>query len=88
MSQRQKFLQLLLNVQSVQNIDFQALCQLLQSLGLQQRIRGSHHLFGKTGIPEALNLQPGSGGAAKPYQVKQVRAFLLKYRTELELILD
>jgi len=85
MSQRQKFLPLLLSASGAQNVDFQALCKFLVSLGLQQRIRGSHHIFGLTGIPEVLNLQLGSGGAAKPYQVKQVRAFLLKYRAVLNL---
>ena len=85
MSQRQKFLQLLLSANSANNIDFQSLCQFLLSLGFKQRIRGSHHLFGFSGLPEVLNLQPSSGNAAKPYQVKQVRAYLLKYQAELNI---
>ncbi|MEA2237561.1 MAG: hypothetical protein QOC81_2285 [Thermoanaerobaculia bacterium] len=42
------------------------------------RIRGSHHIFSKEGLAEILNLQP-RGANAKPYQVKQVRAILMKY---------
>ena len=43
------------------------------------RTKGSHHIFTKEGIPEILNLQP-KGSAAKPYQVRQVRGVILKYR--------
>ena len=37
------------------------------------------HIFTKTGVEEILNLQP-KGRNAKPYQVKQVRAVIVKYR--------
>jgi hypothetical protein len=40
---------------------------------------GSHHIFTKEGVEEILNLQP-KGRQAKPYQVKQVRRVILKYR--------
>ena len=40
-------------------------------------MKGSHHLFRKTGVDERINLQR-DGGNAKPYQVKQVRALILK----------
>jgi predicted RNA binding protein YcfA (HicA-like mRNA interferase family) len=61
------------------NIPFDGLCHLLQRLGFTERIRGSHHIFTKEGIAEILNLQP-KGRQAKPYQVKQVRRVILKYR--------
>jgi hypothetical protein len=61
------------------NIPFEGLCQLLRRLGFDARIRGSHHIFTKEGIEEILNLQP-KGRHAKPYQVKQVRQVILKYR--------
>jgi hypothetical protein len=61
------------------NIPFDGLCQLLIRAGFELRVRGSHHIFSKEGLPEILNLQP-RGADAKPYQVKQVRAILLKYR--------
>jgi hypothetical protein len=39
--------------------------------------KGSHHLFRKSGVEEKLNLQR-AGSNAKPYQVKQVRAVIVK----------
>jgi len=48
-------------------------------LGFGERIRGSHHIFSRDGVEEILNLQP-KGSKAKPYQVKQVRHVILKYR--------
>ncbi len=53
--------------------------QLLKRLGFHERVRGSHHIFWKEGVQEILNLQP-KGNKAKPYQVKQVRHVILKYR--------
>jgi len=52
---------------------------LLRHLGFDERIRGSHHIFTKEGIGEILNLQP-KDGKAKPYQVKQVRGVILRYK--------
>jgi hypothetical protein len=62
------------------NIRFDDLRGLLLALGFSERIRGSHHIFGRAGIPEILNLQPRDGGAAKPYQVRQVRDAIVKYQ--------
>jgi len=61
------------------SIRFRDLRALLDGLGFHERIRGSHHIFSRTGVDEILNLQP-RGGNAKPYQVKQVRNLILKYR--------
>lgn len=62
-----------------QNIGFDDLVFLLESLGFEQRIKGSHHVFSKEGVEEIINIQP-TGGKAKPYQIKQVRGIVLKYR--------
>ncbi|MPZ12694.1 MAG: type II toxin-antitoxin system HicA family toxin, partial [Kiloniellaceae bacterium] len=43
------------------------------------RIRGDHHIFSKFGVEEIINLQP-QGSKAKPYQVKQARGVIVKYR--------
>jgi hypothetical protein len=51
----------------------------LKRLGFAERIRGDHYIFSKDGVEEILNLQP-KGAQAKPYQVKQVRAVIVKYR--------
>ncbi len=48
-------------------------------LGFEERIRGSHRIFKREDIDEILTLQP-RGSKAKPYQVKQVRNLILKYR--------
>lgn len=61
------------------NIPFNGLRQLLRRLDFEERIRGSHHIFTKDGVEEILNLQP-KGRNAKPYQVKQVRGVIVKYR--------
>jgi len=60
------------------NVRFEVLRGLLLSLGFSERSRGSHHVFTKNGVEEQINLQR-EGSKAKPYQVKQVRAVILKY---------
>jgi len=60
------------------NIAFNQLRHLLRHLGFDERIRGDHYIFAKEGVEEILNLQP-KGHQAKPCQVKQVRAVLVKY---------
>lgn len=60
-------------------IAFDELCQLLRRLGFEERTRGSHHVFRKQGVEEKINLQR-DGGKAKAYQVRQVRAVILKYQ--------
>jgi hypothetical protein len=61
------------------NIAFSDLIDLLQYLGFEMRIKGSHHIFRKGGVEERPNLQK-DGNKAKPYQVKQVRNVILKYK--------
>ena len=60
-------------------IRFDDLCSLLERLGFEKRVRGSHHLFRRAGVEEKINLQR-EGSHAKPYQVKQVRAVVLRYK--------
>jgi hypothetical protein len=76
---RDKTLDKILRGAADANISFAELCELLYRLGFDERIRGSHHIFTKEGIEEILNLQ-AKGAKAKPYQVKQVRTVILKYR--------
>ncbi|MCC6139974.1 MAG: type II toxin-antitoxin system HicA family toxin [Nitrospira sp.] len=79
MTQADKLLGRILRGTSDANISFDELCHLLKHLGFEERIRGSHHIFTKSGIEEILNLQP-KGAQAKPYQVKQVRHVILRYK--------
>ncbi|MBX3055151.1 MAG: type II toxin-antitoxin system HicA family toxin [Anaerolineae bacterium] len=79
MSKEEKVLLKVLRGTSDANVAFSDLCLLLRHLNFDERIKGSHHIFTRTGIPEILNLQP-KGGKAKAYQVKQVRDVILRYR--------
>lgn len=69
--------------QSDANIPFADLCSLLVRLGFEESIRGSHHIFRRSGVEERVNLQR-EGRHAKPYQVRQVRRVILRYRLRLE----
>lgn len=80
-----KLLIKILSGMSDANISFSGLCQVLKRMGFKERIKASHHIFIKKGVEEILNLQP-KGHQAKPYQVKQIREVILKYRIgEVEL---
>ena len=79
MGKHEKLLSQILKGTSDANISFEGLCNLLQNIGFEMRIRGSHHIFIKNNVEEILNLQP-KGAKAKPYQVKQVRSIIVKYR--------
>lgn len=78
MSRLDKLYRHILLRRSDANVPFDGLCALLKRLGFDERIRGDHHIFTKTEIPEILNLQPREG-LAKAYQVKQVRDLFLRH---------
>jgi hypothetical protein len=61
------------------NIPFEDLRHFLKRLGFAERVRGDHHIFTRDGVEDIFNLQP-KGRQAKPYQVKQVRGVIVKYR--------
>ena len=79
MGKYEKLLSKILQRQSDKNIAFGDLRHLMVHLGFEERIRGSHHIFRKAGIEEKVNLQR-DGLKAKPYQVKQIRSLVLKYK--------
>jgi hypothetical protein len=66
------------------NIRFEDLRSLLKTFGFAERIKGSHHIFTKPDVAEILNLQP-RGSMAKAYQVKQVRAVIVRYKLAEEV---
>lgn len=80
MSKLKKLIDKILRGTSDANIDFEELRRLLLRLEFQERIRGDHHVFSKNGVEEIVNLQPNRENKAKPYQVKQVRAIIIKYK--------
>ncbi len=83
MARGDKVLQRILHGGADANIDFSELCRLLRTLGFDERVRGSHHIFIRPGVEELLNLQQ-DGANAKAYQVRQVRAVILKYNLGFE----
>lgn len=78
MGKHEKLLLQILQGRSDANIAFDDLRRLLLHLGFEERVRGSHHMFRKSGVEEKINLQRDDG-KAKVYQVRQVRNILLKY---------
>ncbi|MFZ2325227.1 MAG: hypothetical protein WAV89_16210 [Ignavibacteriaceae bacterium] len=42
-------------------------------------------MYSKNGIPEIINIQPLKDGKAKPYQVKQVRNIILRYKLNKDI---
>lgn len=79
MGKQEKILWQILRGTSDSNIRFADLCNLLIYLGFEERVKGSHHIFRKSGVEEKINLQK-DGNKAKPYQVRQVRNVMLKYK--------
>ena len=66
MSKHAKLLGKILSGTADANIPFAGLCHLLQRLGFQMRVRGSHHIFFRSGVEEILNLQPKAAKAKEP----------------------
>ncbi len=79
MGRQEKLLLQILTGHSDANIKFQDLVKLMQRLGFDKRVSGGHHIFRKEGVLEKINLQK-EGNKAKPYQVRQVRNIILKYK--------
>lgn len=79
MGKAEKLLAQILGGKADANIGFEDLIRLLLRMGFEMRVSGSHHMFRMAGVEEKINLQR-DGSKAKPYQVKQVRNAILKYR--------
>lgn len=79
MGQFEKLLIKILCGSKDKDINFDDACKVLMYFGFETRTKGSHHIFYKDGIDEILNIQP-DGSKAKPYQVKQIRQVILKYK--------
>ncbi len=79
MSRKRKVLLQILSGTADADIRFRDLKSLLKALGFDQRTKGDHWIFTRDDVVEIINFQP-RGSLAKPYQVKQVRELILKYR--------
>ena len=75
----------ILSGRSDANISFEQTRTLLRTLGFEERVRGSHHMFVRGDVQELINLQEIEGGKCKPYQVRQMRQVLLKYNAMRDL---
>ena len=81
MSKHFKTLRRILAGQSDQTLRYEELCTLLGRLGFDSRQHGSsHRIFYRDDVRELVNLQPRRDGTAKPYQVRQVRSIIIRYR--------
>jgi len=79
----QKIYQRILAGRADHNIAFDDLRLLLSSVGFRERMKGGHHIYTKEAIEEIINIQE-KRGKAKPYQVRQIRQILVKYKVEPE----
>ena len=83
MTQRDKLIDRILSGNSDNNINFNDLKRRLESFNFKFRIKGDHHIYYKEEIDEIINIQPLSNSKAKPYQVKQIRLLILKYKLNM-----
>lgn len=66
------------------NLRFADACRLAEAFGFRLiRVSGSHHIFGKAGMNEQVNLQEVQG-EAKPYQVRQFLKLVERYNLSIE----
>ena len=73
MSKADRIFEKLMGGQGDASFSYDELCTLLARLGYTaSTTKGSHIIFQRAG-GSFLNLQPGHGGKAKSYQVRQVR---------------
>lgn len=66
-------------------IRFSEFVALAEALGYDlARVRGSHRLYAHPLIPDHLNIQPGSDGKAKDYQVRKLLKDIIQFGLQLE----
>jgi predicted RNA binding protein YcfA (HicA-like mRNA interferase family) len=71
-------------IRSPQNMRFGEMVTLVEAFGFELlRTSGSHHIFGRAGIAEQLNLQ-NVKGKAKPYQIRQFLAIMERYNLTMD----
>ncbi len=79
MSQHEKLMYSVLSGVNDRNIAFDDLRKLLERFGFDCRVKGDHFIYTRPDVEEIINIQP-KGKLAKPYQVKQVRNVIVKYK--------
>ncbi len=67
-----------------QNVRFGEMVTLVRAFGFRLlRTSSSHHIFGRDGIPEQINLQEVNG-KAKSYQIRQFLKLVERYNLTLD----
>ena len=79
MGHYEKTIARILSGRSDSNITFSEMRNVLSRLGFDCRVKGDHFIYAKDAVEEIINIQPVKD-KAKPYQVKQVRDLIIKYR--------
>ena len=65
------------------NIRFADMQRLVEAFGFRLlRVSGSHHIYGRAGLAEQLNLQDVRG-KAKPYQIRQFLKLVERYNLSM-----
>ena len=66
------------------NIRFAEMQQLVEAVGFRLlRVSASHHIYGRAGLSEQVNLQEVHG-KAKPYQIRQFLKLVERYNLQLK----
>jgi predicted RNA binding protein YcfA (HicA-like mRNA interferase family) len=78
MSRFDKLILKLLRGASDASFAFEDLRYILEKLGFDERIRGSHHIYNRDDVEELVNIQR-HGKDAKAYQVRDVRNLIIRY---------
>lgn len=78
MSKKEKLLLKLISGVADNNFDIEDLVKILGWFKFEERrTKGSHRVFTIDHVEGIINLQDTKDGKSKPYQVKQVREFLV-----------
>jgi virulence-associated protein VapD len=83
MTKTEKLINQFMAAKTDTGISFSDLRHLLKELGFTERIKGDHYILTMQGVSEIINFQP-KGALAKPYQVKQIRNIIRKYRWKMK----
>ena len=71
-------------IASPANVRFGEMVGIVEAFGFRLlRVSGGHHIFGRTGIPDQINLQ-NVNGKAKPYQVRQFLKLIERYNLPVD----
>lgn len=82
MGKYQKLIEIIKDGDSDAHIHFDDLCHLMTKLGFDERVRGSHHIFRKSGVTKQTNLQRDSDKAKGLSSSPGSRSYL-KYRLRI-----